>query len=152
MDEGIIYEEGPPEQIFEHPLREKTKAFIHRIRSYHYHINSPNYDLYELQAEIETFCDKHVLPHKVKAYVVHIAEEVLGLQTDFMDIDISLYYSEKEGTLEMKCESSGEPFNPLEVGALEDEIGLKLIKARSKSIKYSYDKERNVLLLRMKGQ
>jgi len=60
-------------------------------------------------------------------------------------------YFEKDGTLEMKCESSGKPFNPLEKGALEDEIGLRLIKARSRSIDYSYDKGRNMLLLRMKG-
>jgi len=151
MDEGIIYEEGPPEQIFENPVREKTRAFIHRIRSYHYHIESRNYDLYELQGEIEDFCNKHMLSLKLKGYVVHMAEEVLELQSDFSDTDLSLFYSEKDGTLEMKCESSGEPFNPLEEGALEDDIGLNLIKARCKSIDYSYERGRNSLLLRMKS-
>src|SRR5205814_1772214 len=29
MDEGLIYEEGTPEQIFERPQKAKTKAFIH---------------------------------------------------------------------------------------------------------------------------
>lgn len=32
MDEGEIYEEGTPDQIFNHPRREKTKAFIMRAR------------------------------------------------------------------------------------------------------------------------
>jgi len=31
-DEGY-YEEGTPAQIFENPQKEKTRAFIHRIRS-----------------------------------------------------------------------------------------------------------------------
>lgn len=33
MDEGVIYEQGSPQQIFEAPQREKTRAFIRQIRS-----------------------------------------------------------------------------------------------------------------------
>ncbi|MDD5061777.1 MAG: amino acid ABC transporter ATP-binding protein, partial [Candidatus Marinimicrobia bacterium] len=44
MDGGIIYEEGTPQQIFDNPQKEKTRAFIHRIRSLNYHIASPDYD------------------------------------------------------------------------------------------------------------
>jgi polar amino acid transport system ATP-binding protein len=61
MDEGIIYEEGPPEQIFDHPREEKTKAFINRMRSFGYHILSPDYDLYAMNAEMDQFCEKHAL-------------------------------------------------------------------------------------------
>jgi polar amino acid transport system ATP-binding protein len=152
MDEGLIYEEGPPEQIFDNPLKEKTRTFIHRIRSYTYHISSNDYDLYKMQSEMEAFCDKHVLTPRIKGFVLHIAEEVLGLQKDFAGIDMNLYYSEKDGTLEMICESTGEPFNPLENDALGDNIGLMLIRARSQSVSHSYEKGRNVLVLRMKGE
>jgi polar amino acid transport system ATP-binding protein len=152
MDEGLIYEEGPPQQIFENPQREKTKAFIHRIRSFHYHITSRDYDLYALQAEMEAFCDKHMLSKKGKEYVVHIAEEVLTIQSDFSNIDMSLFYSEKDGTLELVCESTGVPVNPLEEGALEDDIGLKMIKARCESVVYNYGNGKNILVLRMKGK
>src|SRR5258705_10661200 len=31
LHEGVIHEEGPPEQIFEHPQQERTKAFVQRI-------------------------------------------------------------------------------------------------------------------------
>lgn len=44
MDEGFIYEDGPPKQIFENPQREKTKAFINRVRSFTYHIDNPYYE------------------------------------------------------------------------------------------------------------
>jgi polar amino acid transport system ATP-binding protein len=63
MDEGIIYEEGTPEQIFDNPQKEKTKAFINRIRSFDFHLTSADYDLYAVQSEIKTFCDKHFLSH-----------------------------------------------------------------------------------------
>ncbi len=30
MDQGVIVEQGPPEQIFEHPVQERTKQFLER--------------------------------------------------------------------------------------------------------------------------
>ena len=65
MDEGLIYEEGTPAQIFENPQKEKTRAFIHRIRSLERRITSPDFDLYAMQAEMEAFCNKHMLPKEV---------------------------------------------------------------------------------------
>jgi polar amino acid transport system ATP-binding protein len=149
MDEGVIYEEGPPEQIFENPVREKTRAFIHRIRSMTREIHSRDYDLYSLQGEMEDFCIKHMVSKKLTGHVLHLAEEVIGLQQDYSDIRISLSYSEKEGTLVLVCSSKGNPFNPLEPGALDDDIGLKLIQARSKSIDYAYDNGTNTLTLKL---
>jgi len=32
MDRGIIVEEGPPEQVFEHTSNERTRAFLGMIR------------------------------------------------------------------------------------------------------------------------
>lgn len=150
MDEGVIYEEGPPQQIFENPLREKTKAFIHRIRSMNYHISSPDFDLYALQGELEVFCEKHMIPKKIAGYAVLVAEEVLILQSDYSDITLSLSYSEKDGSLEMECTSAGIAFNLLEDESLKDDIGLKLIKARSKSVDYRYENGYNTLLIKMK--
>jgi polar amino acid transport system ATP-binding protein len=31
MDEGVIVEQGPPDQIFSSPRHERTKAFLKRI-------------------------------------------------------------------------------------------------------------------------
>jgi polar amino acid transport system ATP-binding protein len=152
MDDGVIYEEGPPEQIFDHPQRPKTRAFINRIRSLHRRITSPDYDLYALQAEMESFCEKHMVPPKTTQHVVHMAEEVLCLQKDFSDIEVSLSYSEKDGAVELECQSAGAPWNPLEAGREEDEIGLRLIRARCSSVAYRYEDGRNVLLLRMKHE
>jgi len=152
MDEGLIYEEGSPQQIFDNPQKEKTKAFINRIRSFSYHISSRDYDLYALQGEMGTFCEKHVVSKKVTGYVQHIAEEILTLQTDFSDIQLNLSYSEKDGTLEMMCESAGVPVNPLEEGVTEDDIALKLIKARCETVDYDYENGRNILRLKVKGE
>lgn len=152
MDEGIIYEEGTPAQIFENPQKEKTRAFIHRIRSLERRIASPDYDLYAVQGEMEAFCDKHVLPKKVTGNVILITEEVLGLQRDFTDIRLSLTYSEKDGSLELCCKSAGAPFNPFDEGREQDEIPIRLMKGLCSATEYRYEEGMNVLTLRMKGE
>lgn len=150
MDEGLIYEEGTPEQIFENPKREKTKTFIHRIRSATRQITSKDYDLYAIQGEMEIFCEKHMLSRKVSDDVALIIEEVLSLQTDFSDIEISLSYHEKSGSIEFSCESTGSPVNPLENRTPEDEIGVRILKSRCKSIDYRYENGKNVIDLTVK--
>ncbi|PKP53927.1 MAG: amino acid ABC transporter ATP-binding protein [Bacteroidetes bacterium HGW-Bacteroidetes-1] len=151
MDEGIIYEEGPPEQIFENPVKKKTKAFIHRIRSLDIPIKSANYDLYAVQALLHSFCDKHLLPVRVTDFVVLVSEEVLLLQKDFSDIHIRLSYSEKNGTVNLNFDSAGVAYNPLEDNDLEDDIGLRLILARCQSVEHTRINDRNNLLLKIKN-
>lgn len=151
MDEGVIYEDGPPEQIFDNPQKEKTSSFINRVRSYHYHIDSPNYDLYAMNAEIETFCNKHFLPRRVCDNVLLLVEEVLLLQTDFSDIELRLAYSEKTGQVEFLCVAAGAPVNPLEASVHDDDIGLKLIQSRSAGIQYKYENDKNILSINVKG-
>ena len=91
-----------------------------------------------------------MLPKKTKEIIVHLAEEVLGIQSDFSDLSLNLHFSEKDGNLEMVCESAGAPVNPLEEGVLEDEIGLRLIRARSETVHYTYENGKNILTLRIK--
>jgi len=151
MDEGVIYEEGTPQQIFDNPQKEKTQAFINRVRSLNFRIKSKNYDLYAMQGEMEAFCEKHMVSKKVTGYVVHISEELLELQTDFTGISLSLSYAEKEGDVQLVCESAGPPVNPLKEELLEDDIALKLILGRCKSVNYSYTDGKNILVLRIKS-
>lgn len=151
MDEGVIYEEGPPEQIFENPAKEKTRAFIHRIRSLNIAVNSPHYDLYGLQGEIMAFCEKHLLPRKLSEFAANIAEELLLLQKDFSDIQLRFNYTEKTGQLLIVCDSSGPENNPLKEDPDFDDIGLKLILARTQHASYAYEAGRNILRLDVKG-
>jgi polar amino acid transport system ATP-binding protein len=152
MDEGVIYEEGAPSQIFDNPQREKTRAFIHRIRSLHQRITSPNYDLYALQAAMQAFCEKHMLTKTVTTHVELMAEEALSLQRDFSDIRLGLSYSEKDGEVDLECRSAGAPWNPLEAGREEDELAIRLMRGLCFSVQYRWENEQNVMLLRMRRE
>ena len=103
MDQGVVYEEGTPEQIFEHPREERTRVFINRIRDYHYIIRSPRYDLYELQAGMMQFCSKYFLSQLVQFNVQLLTEEVLQIiPLDKGEIDLALKYSEKTGGVSLE--------------------------------------------------
>jgi polar amino acid transport system ATP-binding protein len=150
MDEGIIYEEGSPEMIFDHPQRDKTKAFIQRIRSLNLHISSKDFDLYALNGEIESFCEKHMITPKTTYYVKQVTEEVLIFQKSYVHIVITLSYSEKDGNVELLCENTSSPFNPLEEGALEDQFGVDIIRNRCKTVDYRYQDGKNIMKLVIK--
>jgi polar amino acid transport system ATP-binding protein len=152
MDEGLIYEEGTPEQIFENPQREKTRAFINRIRSFNYHIGSPDYDLYAMNAEIEAFCEKQILSRKTRHNVLLLFEELLQIYNPLLksaELDLTLAYSEKKERLELVCESTGEALNPLDKERLPDELGLTIINSLAESIDYRRVNNKNRLTLMM---
>ncbi len=141
MDEGLIYEEGSPAQIFENPQKEKTRAFIHRIRSYNCRISSPDYDLYAMNAEIEAFCEKQILPKKNRDNLLLLVEELLQIYTPYlpaMVLDMTIAYSEKSERLDLVCETTGEPFNPLDSDNLPDDLGLMIIKNLTESIEFRF--------------
>jgi len=153
MDEGFIYEEGTPEQIFENPQREKTRAFINRIRSFNYRINSPEYDLYAMNAEIEAFCEKQILPKKIRHNLLLLTEELLQLYNPYlktMILDVTIAYSEKKESLELVWESRGEALNPFDNHHLPDELGLTIIRNLTERIEYQRVDDRNRLTVLMK--
>ncbi len=153
MDEGIIYEEGSPEQIFDNPQKEKTRAFINRIRSIHYHITSPKYDLFTMNAEIEAFCEKQILPLKTRQNLLLIIEELLKIYNPLLfsvALDMTLAYSEKKERVEVVLESAGEAVNPLDHNRLPDNAGLSLICSMTQGIDYQRVNNKNRLTLILK--
>ncbi|NTW69389.1 MAG: amino acid ABC transporter ATP-binding protein [Chlorobiaceae bacterium] len=150
MDEGIIYEEGTPEQLFDNPQKEKTRAFINRIRSIHYHINSTRYDLFTMNAEIDVFCEKQLIPLKTRQNLPLLVEELLGIYTPLLastPLDIKLSWSEKKESVELLLESGGAAFNPFESTLLQDGEGLCNIRSMTGSIEFERAGERNCLTL-----
>ena len=148
MDEGLIYEEGTPEQIFDNPQKEKTRTFINRISSYTCRISSPDYDLYAMNAEIEAFCEKQIMPKKTRYNLLLLVEELLQIYNPYLRtvvLDITIAYSEKNERLELICESTGEKGNPLDSQRLIDDLGLTIIRNLTESIDYRWLNSKNRL-------
>lgn len=134
MDEGIIYEEGTPEQIFDHPQKEKTRIFINRIRNLHYRINNQDYDLYALNAEIETFCTKHFFPAKGVHNILLLTEECLQIVPLQGGADFYLNYSEKNGEISVVLELSNTNKSILNGEPEPDMISMSIIKGLTQRV------------------
>ena len=103
MDEGIIYEEGTPEEIFEHPKRERTRVFVNRIRDFHFAFHSPDYDRFLLKSEWQAYCNKYFLTRESmrKAQLIgNVLFRMLPLDKGTLDF----YFRYSEQTREMSME------------------------------------------------
>ena len=145
MDEGVIYEEGTPEEIFENPKKKNTRVFINRIRNFNYAIASKDYDLYALNNELETFCSKHFFGKKMLQNILLLIEECLQIVPLENGAELLLDYSEKTGEITLNIElplSAGSVLN----GAQEpDMISLSIINGLTKGLKEEITSERVVL-------
>lgn len=151
MDQGIIYEEGPPAQLFGAPRQERTRDFINKVRSLDFHVESAHFDLYALFGKIENFCEKHALPPQVAQTTQLLAEELLGLHTARpgpLDIDFVMAYSEKWRSIELRVDSAGPEGNPLESDS--DGLGLTIIANYAQDIAYTRLDGRNRVSMRLK--
>ena len=151
MDEGGIYEEGTPEEIFDNPKREKTRAFVNRIRSYNHRIISPDFDRFEMNAEIEAFCEKHMLPRETRYNLALAVEEILEIYKPGLGrtpLDLAVNYSEKTDALELAFERGGEWPHPLESDQ-PDDFGARIVRRAAETIDYRVAGGRSRLALRI---
>ena len=104
MDEGIIYEEGTPEEIFEHPKRERTRVFVNRIRDFHYQFHSPDYDRFHLKSEWQAYCNKYFLTRE-SMRKAQLIGNVLFRKLPLGKGTLDFYFRYSEKTREMSMEA-----------------------------------------------
>ena len=78
MDRGELWESGPPEQIFEHPLRQETYDFIFRVRSWTWRIDGLEFDFPAMMSSLMTFCARQFLGRRI-SYGLELAIEELSV-------------------------------------------------------------------------
>ena len=77
--EGVIYEEGTPEQLFHHPQRTLTQRFIRQIHETEFTIRSEHFDWYAMMAQMEQFCRQYNLSRQRTENVYHAVDESLAI-------------------------------------------------------------------------
>ena len=115
MNEGVIYEDGTPQQIFEHPRRSATKAFVNRIQKLVFEIDD-NFDFLSADTEVKRFCIKYNLGAKADL-IADVAEEMLFTHLkDIRPITMRLTHTEltSESALDFMVE--GATASPLPQG------------------------------------
>ena len=137
MDEGGIYEDGTPEQIFDNPQRENTRRFVRRLKVLELNITSRDYDFPGAAGEIDQYCNKSQIPPKL-ANRIRLAFEELVQQTlipalEAPHIQAVIEYAEANTQATMTVRYNGPQDDPLRHG---DNLSVSLITGITTDISY----------------
>ena len=140
--DGGIYEQGTPGEIFDHPKREKTVSFIHKIKYFSFEIRTRDFDLMQLQGGIQTFGEKYGLDAR-KIFRLHVCCEELVMEmlehayppeTAEVDLHLDVSYAGADGTTGILLNCAGEAYNPF--SQADDGLGVTILKKMARQIDY----------------
>lgn len=152
MDEGMIYEEGTPEQIFTNPRKEKTRAFIKRMKQLNLEIDTVDFDYIGFSARIDEFGKDNIVHPKLIRNIELAFEELfsknlagfIDYNEDCLPVNISFEYSEADENVEMKITYGGIRYDPFMEG---DELSVMIVRKLAAEVKYTY-RDRNEVRIR----
>ncbi len=145
MDEGEIYESGTPEEIFDHPKRERTRKFIYHIRNFEYRIKDANYDYGDIISQLTMFTQKYFFSKEQTDALQLIIDETLVSCTSVDNsikesmfakggIDIFVEYEESKNHVKVIFEANECLKTFLPSKNLDDNFSEMILKGVSESI------------------
>lgn len=105
MDQGLIYEEGTPQQIFSAPQKELTRNFIFRIRAWEYEIHSKQFDFYGMNTLLERFYQRQFVSKRLQNHISLVIEELV------MQCILPQYNDDTEPNVSLKLDCGEEGKN-----------------------------------------
>lgn len=149
MDEGVIYEEGTPEQIFDNPRKERTRAFVKRLKTFEREINTLDFDFIAVSTDLEEF-GRRLLLSRRQINGLQLVFEELCMQTilkqgaQVFPLKFSVAASELDGSCQISIAYAGPVFDPF--AELEDDLSIILAGRIVKEHVFSSEKG-NLLVL-----
>ena len=140
MDEGGIYEEGTPEEIFDHPRRDNTRRFVRRLKVLELDIGSRDYDFLGMASQIEAYCNKSQVSPRMAGHIQLVFEETVErLMMPALEaprIQAVCEYSEAEQSAEWTFSYAGPR---RDVSADGDGLALAVLKGLTESMDWDWD-------------
>ncbi len=138
MDEGGIYEDGTPEEIFEHPKKERTVRFIKRLKVFEKTITSKTFDFIGFNSKLEEFGRKSEMNQKSIYRIQSVFEElcvqmILPAFKDDFKMHIAIEFSPEKETVLMQVKYNDPSFDPLKS---DNDLSIKLLQASTEKIQY----------------
>lgn len=129
MDKGGIYEDGTPEQIFEHPEGELTRRFIRQLKVFETRLTDRHFDFIGTVNDIASYGYKNQIPPKTVYRIQTLFEELcMGMllpAADTPDVLFAVEYDENASVATVYIDHTGDVFDPRES---EDILSAKLIE------------------------
>ena len=146
MDQGGVYEDGPPEQIFDNPQKERTRQFIRHLKVLEYSITSKDFDFIGFNTQIEEFGRKHRVSQRtiynIQSYIEEMCVQIILPQLKgTFEMLVTIEYSEEHDDADVVVRFSGDAFDPRQT---DNDLSLLLAKKATESITYSFDPEQSL--------
>ncbi len=142
MDEGGVYEDGTPEQIFEHPQKEKTRRFIQRLKVLELEIRKDTFDFPGVWSAIANYCVKNQISPRQTNHLQlafeELVQQILFPALPDPDIRVTFEYSEETGKARMIVLYKGEKLDPVRH---ENELSLRMLSGLTTDITYTRTEE-----------
>ncbi len=144
MDEGGIYEEGTPQEIFYAPKKEKTRIFIKRLKQLRLSIESAGFDYIGYSSQLEQFGRENDLSDKMVKRLILIFEELVmeGIckRAGVYPMEVIAEISEAEESVVFEITFGGEEYHPKDD---MDDITKDLLNAAIEKYDFSYRDGKN---------
>lgn len=154
--EGAIHEEGPPRQIFENPRKEKTRAFITRLKTFNLEITSLNFDSVSMNAQVEMYCKKYNIEQKRIYHLQLVLEELVmeifrqRYQDSPPDISLTIAYAQEADEISLDVVFTAEECNPFDPSGVEaDDLGMRLVKNYAKHYEHAFGQGQNRITIQI---
>ncbi len=144
LDEGEIYEQGKPKEIFDFPKRERTRAFVLRITSWNWETSENGRDFIAMNASLEEFCRSRFMSRKMMNNCEIVFEEIysnyflpLFEKGESINVQFILEAQGENEKLTLTVITNGTKTDPFSADI--DETAAMILK--SKAVRMDTDKE-----------
>lgn len=138
LTNGGVYEDGTPEQIFEHPQKELTRRFIRQLKVYENNPEENGFDFPAIINGIEQFCISNRIPYELIGKIISATEELTAQIIlpciKERQLQICVEYDETRMTAYAKFRYGKEMFDPR---SSDNKIALAILNERCAEIEYN---------------
>ena len=127
MVDGMIREDGTPEEVMDHPQYDRTRNFVRKNSGFYRELNARAFDNYEFDGAIETFCIGKLVPSEKRRTICEALKILLTrmLFPHVSRIVLTLEVKPDNGEVTAIAQYPGSGFDPLTQGAGADSDAAK---------------------------
>ena len=137
MDEGGIYEDGSPEEIFDSPKRERTRRFIRHLKVLERTIEGRDFDFPGAVSAIDAYCQKNLIPrhacNRLHLAFEELVQQILLPALDDPRVHMAAEYSEADRRLDVSVLYNGPAMDP---SGTENTLSWAVLKGAIPDIRY----------------
>jgi len=142
LDQGILYEEGTPEQIFDHPKKERTRRFVRNLVVFEETILSQNFDFPGCASRLELFGYKNQIPartlYKIQSILEELCQHILLSVMNDPNILFTVEFNASANSAEVTVRYGSSKYMPEDS---EDELAWQILMNAAESYEYSFDEK-----------